>query len=177
MDDLSTPEPHSGGHHVSGEPAPPAAPAGPVRLVVALALLLAVVAILAWAWSNQPPSGTGEAGVHPVAVIAPDGSTFWSGTVVLGNGSTPLAALEEAARLGGFSLDIRSGPYVVGVGPYSESSTLGWTYWVRHPEGGGPTAGYTDEQGFFCPDLAADVWLLDAHDEVQWRWAVPGGQC
>jgi hypothetical protein len=136
------------------------------RLLVALLL----VALLAGGvFLLVPPSSPGQAGSYPVTILAPDGGTYWDGVVTQPGTPTVLTALQEASRLGGFALDVEPtslGAYVRGIGPYEETATAGWCFFVD--------AGH----GYAFVASAADQTALHPGDKVRWSWNGNGsGAC
>ncbi len=140
-----------------------------VPRLLAVTFLLVLVAGAAWVGSPHGAPAT-EGGTFAVTVRDPDGHVFWNGQVAVNaSAATPLGTLQAAAQRGGFGLDLEPtamGVYVRGIGPYEETTSAGWCYFID--------AG----SGFRWVPEAADGRVLHPGERVLWSWnAAASGAC
>lgn len=111
------------------------------------------------------PEPTAARGPHAVEIVGPDGP-FWSGTAFA---SSPLEALVGGGDQAAFSIETETsagfgsgcaGTYVTAIGPYRETASGGWNYYVR---GAGDAA-------WRWGSVSAACYALEPGDDVQWRW-------
>lgn len=128
---------------------------------VALVLLLAACAGVAWSLRPDPPPVV--PGLHAVRVEGASG-TLWNGTAV---GGSALEVLLSAAY-GNFSVEVDhqaafgpgcEGSYVVAIGGDRETSSGGWNYYVS--DGGAPWR--------WVP-VAAACHRMEDGQALLWRW-------
>lgn len=141
------------------------------RTVAAIVLLVAFGGLFWWA-SSAPSSDGPVVGEFAVSVVGPEGERFANGTVhAVG---TPYEVLRALAAERGFAVEVEEQPwigpgctavYVKGIGPWSESATGGWNYYVR-AAGGDWT---------WRPEGAACL-ALQPGQSVKWCW-VEGDRC
>jgi hypothetical protein len=133
------------------------------RALLVFALLAILLLGMFWLVKLEgDPAGPASLNVY---VVAPDGSLFASGLVAVSS-ATALHVLQELARMHDFPLLVERMPgfagcsasYVRGIGPYEETPTGGWNFYVRTPGGSWSWQSY----GAGC--------ALPPNVEVEWCW-------
>lgn len=116
-------------------------------------------------WIAQIPPSVAESGTFVVYVVAPDGALFANGTVEVAAASAQSILVALSNQLN-FPVNIEeragfsgcSSSYVLGIGPYQESPSGGWNFYVREPGQSWQWQSY----GAGCP--------IPRGVEVEWCW-------